>query len=272
MGDRVRAWSCLLKDSTDSGPDMVEPSNFKLSFAAVVVCGAMNNFPYCVMIGASQDLARQFHVPHQTPVMSTCMMLGSLLATFINMKWLIGIEYKKRLLMVLLMTAGSYLGVSLAVTNAFPDGWFWSCCFAAVLTLAQIFGELGILAFLRSFPPELVGGWGTGTGVAGILSSFMYILLRGPLNLSSSLVFVLCLPSLVIFWLSFEYLRWETTNSLSGPKLEFALGGGRNLLDQTDPKAVVDSKVGPGAAVASVENVKAALHVSGDIVANLVGP
>lgn len=48
-------------------------------------------------------------------------------------------------------------------------------------TVIGIFGTIGdsaIMGFMKSIPPEFVLGWGSGTGIAGITGSGMYLLFK----------------------------------------------------------------------------------------------
>ena len=66
-------------------------------------------------------------------------------------------------------------------------------------------GESTLLGFLKNFPGETVGFFGSGTGFAGISGSGSLILLKY-LNLSNSTIYLLAAPTMVPYYLSFRFL------------------------------------------------------------------
>lgn len=164
--------------------------------------------------------------------------------------------------------------------------------FSVAAGMAQVFGEITNLSFLKSLPPELIGGWGAGTGIAGILGSGIYILLNDVLNFSNCAVFALMLLTLPVYWCCFMYLHKEATKGLEGRRLAMALGGGSVCqtvpesptlpshdglqlhLAQSDPEEQPETgstqpkRSSP--APATWGNIKLACQYSGSIMFNLV--
>lgn len=174
--------------------------------------------------------------------------------------------------MVLAMTAIAYAGVALACTLGGLRGFVLTAVFAALGSVAQVIGETSNLAFLKGFPAELIGGWGAGTGLAGILGSGMYLVLSGPLGLSNSLIFALQAPQVFLYWIAFHYLHTEATRGMEGVQLAKAVGGSgsvRNVVGEAGNRSL-ETLQPTGAAPATFKNVQAAVRASGTIMFNLV--
>lgn len=73
-----------------------------------------------------------------------------------------------------------------------------------------------MISFLKSFPAELIGGWGAGTGIAGILGAGLYSFLAGHVGLGDASIFALMLPSVLLYWLAFHYLHSQAVHVEGG--------------------------------------------------------
>jgi hypothetical protein len=69
------------------------------------------------------------------------------------------------------------------------------------------FGEAVVLGFLKAFPSDLVVGWSSGTGMAGVLGAGTYLLLRGLANLSITNTLLVLLPLQAVYYFSFYWLN-----------------------------------------------------------------
>lgn len=66
----------------------------------------------------------------------------------------------------------------------------------------QAFGEGVILGYLKSFPSNLVGGWSSGTGLAGIAGSLIFIALNS-LKVSLTITFGILIPLEFLYLFAF---------------------------------------------------------------------
>lgn len=274
----ARSTSSFMGPSHEDG-EFIRPSSFATAFAAVVVCGTLNNLSYCIISGASQNLARQFNASSQVTLLTTAMNMSALAATFISTRFLLRLRYYTRIRLVLAMAVAAYTGVAAA---AMSDGWVGfvvAALFSCIAGMSQVFGETTNLAFLKSFPAELIGGWGAGTGVAGIAGSGMYILLTGPFRLSNTTIFLLMVPTQLIYWAAFHYLHTQAVLGQEGFRLARVLGGTSSAEQGADGMDGGESQPGArealhesstGTAPATCENLQAAIKVSGGIMFNLV--
>lgn len=249
-----------------------KPSNYALLFAATVVCATLNNFSYCVISGASQDMARHFGRENDSTVITTIMNLSAICATVVSARCLIRYRYAVRIVLVLALTSVAYAGIA-ATGLANSAAGFWICGVCASFGgFAQIFGETTNLGFLKNFPPEMVGAWGAGTGIAGIAGPLLYLALR--VHLPYWAVFLCAAPLPAIYGACFWYLHAEATRGLSGPRLQRALGGcdGPPAASLgSDPQELLNGNGGRHvAASATPANIKAAVRASGGVMFNLV--
>jgi len=225
------------------------------------------------MVGAAgQDLARQFHAEDQATLLTACMTTSAVLICLISTSILTRFRFYPRLYCVFAMVSASFGVLAVATASRFNGGFVLSAVAASVVGMAAIMGETTTIAFLKSLPPELIGAWGAGTGLAGIFGSLVYMVLTGPLALSSSVVFMLMIPLVVPWWAAFHYLHLEATRGREGPQLASARGGrqvraapGCGPADSIEPALAAS-----GVALATLTNIRAAIAASGGIMFNLI--
>ena len=69
-------------------------------------------------------------------------------------------------------------------------GFYVSLVGSVMCGSMQALGEAVIVGYLKAFPADLINGWSSGTGMAGVMGSGTYILLHGVAKLSISEVFL----------------------------------------------------------------------------------
>ena len=75
-----------------------------------------------------------------------------------------------------------------------------------IMGVGSAIGESVILGFLKTFPGDAVGQFSTGTGIAGLSGSLIFIGLR-PLGFSNGDIFLLVIPFAIPYLLSFMWLN-----------------------------------------------------------------
>ena len=75
------------------------------------------------------------------------------------------------------------------------------------------FGESVLLGYLKAFAPELSGAWSSGTGMAGVGGSLFYLALFSGAALSNEIIFMLLLPTAILYWFAFVYVEKTATKS-----------------------------------------------------------
>eukprot|EP01132_Coremiostelium_polycephalum_P009914 gene9914-12157_t len=95
---------------------------------------------------------------------------------------------------------GGLVGVAL---SSYVNFWFCISMIALIGT-ASSFGESVLLSYMKRFPSELVNGWSSGTGVAGVSGSLFYIGLVAA-GLSNWTIFYCILPTVGIYFVLYFF-------------------------------------------------------------------
>jgi len=155
-------------------------------------CGIINNASFCVLLGASQEIANEFGQSSFQPLIVNISTAGSVIGVFFSSKVMVGrMGDRARLAFV---TLGNVLGYALIGTayrvskwdphpqdhaHVDPSWGFWLCTLGAfVLGFVQSAGEVMNLALYRAYSPRMLGSWGAGTGLSGIFGPFLFIALH----------------------------------------------------------------------------------------------
>ena len=94
-----------------------------------VWCGIVNNASFCVLLGASQDIAKHFGLVDKVSLVSSSSTTGAILGVALNAKLFVGTFSELVRMMVLLMgcTAGYLLVVAAYAGMEGAEG-FYMCC------------------------------------------------------------------------------------------------------------------------------------------------
>ncbi|KAL3912596.1 MAG: hypothetical protein SGPRY_008282 [Prymnesium sp.] len=189
----------LLPSSEDAAPPPSPPWKESAPFPSspsltsrAAICGLLNNAAFCVLLGASQEIANEFGRPGLQPLLVNLSTTGSLAGVFTSSLLLVGrVGDASRLLLVTLGTALGYAMITLAYilapwernaqggSAAHPSWGFWLCAVAAfLLGFVQSIGEVLNLALYRSYTPSMLASWGAGTGVSGVAGPFLFLALH----------------------------------------------------------------------------------------------
>lgn len=144
----------------------------------------------------------------------------------INGWFLERIPHKIRIVVNTVAFSGGIVLVALA-----PD-FIGAIAGIVIVGAACSFGESVILGYLQNYPSELVGGWSSGTGMAGFAGSLLYLALASSsLNLTGR--FLVTLPTCAIYVLVFLF-------ALAPPKVFLTrAGAGFGAVNHEKPTSVV---------------------------------
>uniref|UniRef100_K1PV41 Battenin n=1 Tax=Magallana gigas TaxID=29159 RepID=K1PV41_MAGGI len=115
------------------------------NWIGLFLLGSINNLPYVIVTSAAKTIADSFGKKNDVGLV-----FGANVALSVIVKGLIGVAF------------------------AF-DFWFALVCIVVVGSSAA-FGENVALGYLRLFPSKCVNAWSSGTGMAGVLGSAIYII------------------------------------------------------------------------------------------------
>ncbi len=173
-------------------------STYYTNWTGFFILGCINNLAYVVINSAAQSLAISFDARSLVGLVPWANVAVGVLLRFVNM-WLSHVAYKWRMLMCCLLFVIGLVGIAFSVYVNFV--------FALVMIVfvgaASSFGESILLTYQRNFPPEVVGGWSSGTGLAGVGGALLYILFSAVLNFSNEDTFICLIPTVIIYMMAY---------------------------------------------------------------------
>lgn len=84
--------------------------------------------------------------------------------------------------------------------------FYLSLLASIIVGVAIALGESTNLGFLKTFPGDNIGYYGSGTGFAGITGALIFIALK-PIGLSDGAIFLVALPSVIPYFLCFYWIN-----------------------------------------------------------------
>lgn len=137
---------------------------------------------------------------------------ATVIILFLNALWLVRIPPKTRiwinstalLISYLLVTIGCFYDFSIVIVGAFFAG------------VGSAWGQVIHYGFIRRFPAEFVGPFSSGTGISGLLGSFLYMMLNN-YQVPNFIIFAILIPIVFIYLINFLRLHKlaETYNYFS---------------------------------------------------------
>ncbi|KAK5579952.1 hypothetical protein RB653_009641 [Dictyostelium firmibasis] len=172
--------------------------------------GNINNFSYCVVNAAGSNLANFFNNQKNIALILWANIAFGLVSRLINTFLIENVNPKLKIVANCIFMIIGLVGVALSVYVNF------GFCIAAIafVGIASSFGESVILSYMKKFPAELVNGWSSGTGIAGVCGSLFYIAMIAA-GLSNSTIFYMMLPTVVVYFLLF-FFGLKVPNNLAG--------------------------------------------------------
>ena len=102
----------------------------------------------------------------------------------VNAKYLLKVQHKTRILVCTILMLTGFFTIAMCCFYDTVSAMFWVSLMASILVgLGQALGESVILGFLKTFPGNAIGYYGSGTGMSGITGSLIFIALE-PLGCS----------------------------------------------------------------------------------------
>eukprot|EP00743_Colponemidia_sp_Colp-15_P006146 GILK01006606.1.p1 GENE.GILK01006606.1~~GILK01006606.1.p1 ORF type:complete len:460 (+),score=74.39 GILK01006606.1:123-1382(+) len=172
-----------------------------LHYILVFFVGVLNNCGYVLVNSAAQSIAKSFDKEDLIALIPWLNIAMGSTARSVNAFFLLKISHTSRILFIAVLMLLGYLGVAVATFVSF----YFALAAILLVGSASSFGESVNLGFLRAFPSELVGAWSSGTGMAGVLGSGLYLILSSA-NLQDSLIFFVASPFAVVYCSIYLYL------------------------------------------------------------------
>ena len=112
------------------------------------------------------------------------LILFSSLTRIVNAKFMINVQHKTRIFMVTFTIVASFVIIAICLAYADIPAMFWISLIGSIIAgIGTALGESVNLGFLKTFPGNTIGYYGSGTGMAGITGALIFIALK-PLGLS----------------------------------------------------------------------------------------
>lgn len=200
LDDSIRSRRC----SSHSKIDPRTRSPWRMLLAALT-CGTINNAAFCVLLGASAQIANDFNSSDNQPILVNLSTFGSVVGIIVNARFFVGRWSDTARLAILLTGFLAAYGAIIAAYGMLagePAG-FWLCTAGAMtLGFCGSSGECLNLGVYRKHPPDVLSTWGAGTGIAGIAGPFCYIFLVNafgftPGNVATTMTFTLPIYGLI---------------------------------------------------------------------------
>eukprot|EP00854_Cymbomonas_tetramitiformis_P003311 gene3311-4167_t len=176
-------------------------------YAATIICGLLNNNGYCVVTAAAQDLAKNvFDADNLMPLFNFTLVAAAFLSTGLNATIFARFEHFTRIQGLLGIVTCGYLVLAASTLVHSKSGFVIALVGSILVGTTQAAGEVINLAFLKGFPPELLGAWGAGTGLSGLAGPGFLIIMRS-LGVPTSIIFLCQIPTVIVYFVLAKYLH-----------------------------------------------------------------
>lgn len=182
-------------------------------FTALFLIGLINNFSYVLISAGSQAIADHFGETDLMPLFQLMLISFSIPILVINFRYLATVNTLFRITLVCASMAISFIVLAVCVSSNSSWSFPISLIATLVMGMAQTLGECVNLGFIKELPSEYIIGFTSGTGFAGIAGSGVWLVCNA-IGLSNTYVFLIFMPLLLVYWLSFLwiYRKVKTTN------------------------------------------------------------
>ncbi|KAL4224554.1 hypothetical protein ACF0H5_015256 [Mactra antiquata] len=139
------------------------------NWVGLFLLGTINNLPYVIVTSAASTIADSFGKKNLIGLVFGANVALSAVVKVVNGAFLLKVPYGIRFIANAVLMLIGLFGVAYA-----PSFWFSLVCIVFV-GASSAFGENVALGYLRLFPSKMVNAWSSGTGMAGVLGSLVYI-------------------------------------------------------------------------------------------------
>jgi len=173
--------------------------------------GTINNFGYVVVISAAKSLADGFGKKELYGVITWANVGFGFFFRAVNTFALEHVAYKWRVAATTLM---NLLGMAGLVISFYINFWFAIAMIVLLGSGGSSFGESVMLGYLKRYPASLVDGWSSGTGMAGVAGSLMYIVLVAAFtgqseNFTNQMIFLILTPTALLYIVTYAFALSE---------------------------------------------------------------
>lgn len=178
------------------------PPRFSLlrSRALFFVISMINQLGYTLTLCAAKDIATISNNRNKMPIFSGSLVVFALFIYLFSGRFLVKYPHKSRIIATIFFII---LGICTIIFAIYSLSFGVAIAGSIFLGIGTILGASTNLGFLKAFPPETVTGWTSGSGLAGVLASLLYLVIK-LLKFNPIYPFMFLLPLyslyLVCFW------------------------------------------------------------------------
>ena len=99
-------------------------------------------------------------------------MIFGIVVRVLNIKFFLNVKHKYKIWLTISLWC---ISICLLVISKLKNNFWLSLLGAVFVGIGEILGECTIIGFMKCFPPIMVSGYSTGTGVSGIISAILYL-------------------------------------------------------------------------------------------------
>ena len=138
---------------------------------------------------------------------SRSLIVFSSITRIVNSKYLIRMQHMTRIIFVTITIVLSFLIIAICCFYHDVSAMFYLSLLASIVVgVGCALGESVNLGFLKTFPGNGIGYYGSGTGFAGIFGSLIFIALK-PTGLSDAAIYLIAMPTAIPYILCFIWLN-----------------------------------------------------------------
>jgi len=177
------------------------------NWCAFFLLGTINNLSYVVVNSSAQSLTDSFDsqtVSNLIGLVPAANVLAGVFARSLNTYLYDKVTTKGRVGAngLCMFAALGLLGIA-ATPGSIINHYSACLAFITVMGGTCSFGESAIVGRIREYPAELVDGWSSGTGMAGVLGSGLYLFFVLTFDLEAYQIYYLCLPTGLLYFLAY---------------------------------------------------------------------
>eukprot|EP00331_Platyophrya_macrostoma_P034167 CAMPEP_0176450396 /NCGR_PEP_ID=MMETSP0127-20121128/27121_1 /TAXON_ID=938130 /ORGANISM="Platyophrya macrostoma, Strain WH" /LENGTH=245 /DNA_ID=CAMNT_0017838063 /DNA_START=15 /DNA_END=752 /DNA_ORIENTATION=+ len=178
----------------------------RVYFWVLFALGAINNTGYVLVNSSAQSLSKKFDEGQFMGVFQFCLIFFGMFVKFVNSRYLLKIRHVVKIGMVVCLQLSAYTIIGCSTLATEKWGFFVAIFGSMIMGMASSLGEVTIVGFLKGFEPEIISGWGSGTGFAGVFGAGYNLLLR-LYHMSDFIVFIAVVPLSGVYFLFFNWLK-----------------------------------------------------------------
>jgi battenin len=144
-------------------------------FILFFLLGTINNLTYCVIISFSNDISKEFHKESLMSFFSSSLVFFGMLVKVLNSRYLIKIKHKYKIWSVIIIWV---LSLGLLILGKYAKLFGLTIIASILVGLGTGLGDITNIGFMKCFPPIILSGYSSGTGMSGVTGATLYLVFK----------------------------------------------------------------------------------------------